>query len=122
MSDKLTPQEQQVLRKTLARANEQGWGIALGLLGGVGLFAATAVLVLKGGPNPGPHLALLSVYFPGYRVTWLGAVIGFDCVLEEAIERHTHAILNGAVRAIIPGSADARPLLHWQSAYRRLAE
>jgi hypothetical protein len=77
MSDKLTPQEQQVLRKTLARANEQGWGIALGLLGGVGLFAATAVLVLKGGPAPGPHLALLSVYFPGYRVTWLGAVIGF---------------------------------------------
>ncbi|MDR3475479.1 MAG: flavin reductase family protein [Devosia sp.] len=52
----------------------------------------------------------------------VGAVIGFDCVLEEAIERHTHAILIGAVRAIIPGSADARPLLHWQSAYRQLAE
>ncbi len=77
MSDKLTPQEQQVLRKTLARANEQGWGIAFGLLSGLGLFIATAILVLKGGPNPGPHLALLRVYFPGYGVTWTGAVIGF---------------------------------------------
>jgi hypothetical protein len=77
MNDNLTPQEQQVLRKTLARANEQGWGIALGLMGGVGLFVATVVLVLKGGLNPGPHLALLSVYFPGYRVTWAGAAIGF---------------------------------------------
>jgi hypothetical protein len=77
MSDKLTPQEQQVLRKTLARANEQGWGIALGLLGGLGLFVATAVLVVKGGANPGPHLSLLRVYFPGYAVSWLGSFVGF---------------------------------------------
>lgn len=77
MSDKLTPQELQTLRKTLARANEQGWGIAFGLLAGLGLFFATVVLVLKGGPNPGPHLGLLGVYFPGYSVTWLGAFIGF---------------------------------------------
>lgn len=48
MSDKLTPQELQTLRKTLARANEQGWGIALGLLASLGLFFATVVLVLKG--------------------------------------------------------------------------
>jgi hypothetical protein len=77
MSDRLTPQEQQVLRKTLARTNEQGWGIALGLLAGIGLFAATAILVLKGGPNPGPHLSLVSIYFPGYSVTWVGSIIGF---------------------------------------------
>lgn len=77
MSDKLTPQEERVLLKTLARANEQGWGIALGLLAGVGLFAATVVLVVRGGPNPGAHLGLLSIYFPGYSVTWLGAFIGF---------------------------------------------
>jgi len=77
MSDTLTPQELQALRKTLARANEQGWGIAFGLLGGLGLFFATIVLVLKGGPNPGPHLSLIGMYFPGYSVTWVGGVVGF---------------------------------------------
>jgi hypothetical protein len=77
MADRLTPQEVRALKKTLARANEQGWGIALGLMGGLGLLLATVVLVIKGGPNPGPHLSLLGVYFPGYRVTWVGAFIGF---------------------------------------------
>ena len=61
----------------MARASEQGWGIAIGLLFGLGLLLATVVLVAKGGPHPGPHLDLLSIYFPGYRVTWTGAGIGF---------------------------------------------
>jgi len=77
MTDKLTPQEQRQLMKTLARANEQGWGIAFGLLLGVGLFLATIVLVLKGGDHPGPHLSLLRVYFPGYSVTTIGSAVGF---------------------------------------------
>jgi hypothetical protein len=47
------------------------------MLLGLGLFIATVVLVLKGGQNVGEHLALLSVYFPGYRVTWVGAFLGF---------------------------------------------
>jgi hypothetical protein len=77
MSDTLTPQELQAIRKTLARANEQGWGIAFGLLAGLALFFATLVLVVKGGPNPGPHLSLIGLYFPGYRVTWVGSFVGF---------------------------------------------
>ena len=35
MSERLTPEEQQTLSKTILEANEQGWGIALGLLFGV---------------------------------------------------------------------------------------
>jgi hypothetical protein len=77
MGEQLTPVEERVLRKTLARANEQGWGIAFGLLCGIGLFLATIILVLEGGPNLGAHLGLLRVYFPGYSVTWLGSFIGF---------------------------------------------
>jgi hypothetical protein len=77
MTDRLSAQEEQILRRTLLRANEQGWGIAIGLLLGLGLFLATLVLVLKGGPNPGPHLGLLRIYFPGYSVTFLGSIIGF---------------------------------------------
>lgn len=65
MGDQLTPLEERVLRKTLARANEQGWGIAFGLLCGLGLFLATVILLFEGGPNPGPRLGLLRVYFPG---------------------------------------------------------
>jgi len=77
MAEQLTPQEERALRYAVARASEQGWGIAIGLLFGLGLLLATAVLVAKGGPNPGPHLELLRIYFPGYRVTWGGAGIGF---------------------------------------------
>lgn len=77
MAERLSVEEQQVLRKTIRRIHEQGWGIAFGLLLGVSLFAATNVLVLKGGQAVGPHLGLLGNYFPGYRVTFGGSFIGF---------------------------------------------
>jgi len=77
MPERLTPQEERRLKRVLARASAQGWGIAFGSLCGVGLFVATMVLVVKGGPNPGPHLGMLGIYFPGYRVTSAGSVIGF---------------------------------------------
>ena len=61
----------------MLKLNGRAWGIAFGLLFGLGLFIATNVLVLKGGPEVGPHLSLLGVYLPGYRVTFLGSLIGF---------------------------------------------
>lgn len=57
--------------------NAQAWGISFGLLAGISLFVATNVLVLKGGDDVGRHLALLSAFFPGYRVTFAGSLIGF---------------------------------------------
>jgi len=77
MAEKLTPQEEKLLRHTVARANEQGWGITFGLLAGVGLFLATAILLIRGGENVGQHLALIGIYFPGFSVGWGGAFIGF---------------------------------------------
>ena len=77
MTERLTGAEARALHHALARAHEQGWGIAIGAVFGVGLWLATVVLVAKGGPNPGPHLELLRIYFPGYHVTWAGAWIGF---------------------------------------------
>ena len=76
-TERLTREEQQALRKSIARVHEQGWGLAAGLACGLGLLVATNVLVLKGGPSIGQHLGLLGVYFPGYRVTVLGSLIGF---------------------------------------------
>jgi uncharacterized RDD family membrane protein YckC len=77
MAEQLTGPEARALRYALARASEQGWGIAIGTVAGLALWLATVVLVMRGGPNPGPHLNLLGIYFPGYRVTWVGAFIGF---------------------------------------------
>jgi hypothetical protein len=59
------------------RLNARAWGIALGLLFGLGLFVATNILVLKGGPTVGRHLGLLGAFLPGYRVTFGGSFIGF---------------------------------------------
>jgi hypothetical protein len=77
MNEKLTPQEVQLIKKALARASQQGWGVAIGTRCGLGLFVATIWLVIKGGPNPGAHLRLLAVYFPGYQISVLGSFIGF---------------------------------------------
>ncbi len=59
------------------RLNARAWGIALGLLCGLGLLIATNILVLEGGPVVGPHLSLLGAYLPVYRVTFAGSLLGF---------------------------------------------
>lgn len=69
--------EQEVIERVVLRLNAVLTGVVLGLLCGICLFLATIWLVIKGGPHPGIHLALLSQYFPGYSVTVLGGVIGF---------------------------------------------
>jgi len=48
------------------------------------------------------------------------ALVAIDCELEEAIERHTHAILIGDVRAVRLGGRDVDPLLYWHGRYRGL--
>ena len=51
-------------------------GLALGFIFGLGIFVATNWLVIKGGSRVGPHLILLGQYFIGYKVTFLGSLIG----------------------------------------------
>lgn len=57
--------------------NAKALGFVLGLLCGLAVFIATNWLVIKGGEQVGPHLQLLSQYFIGYRVSFLGSFIGF---------------------------------------------
>lgn len=73
----LTRDEAHEVQRAVLRLNAQAWGVSFGLLLGIGLFLATAILVIKGGPNLGQHLGLLRIYLPGYRVTWPGAFLGF---------------------------------------------
>jgi hypothetical protein len=56
--------------------NARAFGLVLGLLFGLGIFIATNWLVIKGGEQVGPHLRLLSQYFIGYRVSFLGSLVG----------------------------------------------
>lgn len=48
------------------------------------------------------------------------ALTVIDCELDEAIERHSHAILIGRVRAIRTRE-HAEPLLYWHGAYRHIS-
>ena len=69
--------EDERIEQAVILLNEKLLGIVLGFLFGAALFLATNFLVLKGGRHVGAHLGLLSNFFPGYRVTFLGSIIGF---------------------------------------------
>lgn len=95
------PSGQDELRTTLLKLNARAWGIALGLLFGLGLAVATLVLVFRGGAEVGPHLSLLSMFLPGYRVTIGGAFIGFAYlfVIGYAIGRLIGGVYNKLARS-----------------------
>jgi membrane protein YqaA with SNARE-associated domain len=58
------------------RLNSNAWGLGLGALLAVALFATTNALVLRGGEDVGALLHYLAIYVPGYEVTFLGSMIG----------------------------------------------
>ena len=75
---------EEIVVTRLLRLNAVVQGIVTGIVCGLGLFAATNWLILRGGhfgPEGeriiGPHLSLLSQFFIGYRVTFLGSLVGF---------------------------------------------
>ena len=69
--------EEQLLRAAIARLRASVMSVVFALLGGTGLFFATAWLLLRGGYDVGRNLSLLDNYFPGYAVTWPGCFVGF---------------------------------------------
>ncbi len=74
-SRKLTSAEE-LVAQSFAKLHRTALGIALGLLSGLVVFAATAVLLIKGGSRVGPTLGLLRQYFIGYSVSWQGSLVG----------------------------------------------
>ena len=90
----------EAFRTTLLKLNARAWGMAIGLLFGLGLFLATAILILKGGVDVGAHLSLVGRLLPGYRVTWGGAFIGFGYmfVIGYAIGRIIGSVYNALAR------------------------
>ena len=65
------------MKKPFAELDGVALGIALGLVSGLWLFLATAILLLKEGKVDWPQsFTILSYYFLGFKVTWLGASLG----------------------------------------------
>ena len=99
------------LNAAILRLNGRAWGIAAGLLLGGGLFIATNILVLKGGPVVGPNLVLLSQYFPGYRVTAFGSLVGL-----------AYGLLAGFVGGFTFAAVRNATLFFYEAVLRRRAE
>lgn len=66
----------ELIIKAFAKLDRVALGLAVGIVVGISIFAATVFLVAKGGDQIGPNLSLLGQYFLGYTVTWKGSIIG----------------------------------------------
>ncbi len=69
-----TPPE---VRHVVARIQASIMAFVMAVICGLIVFIATAVLLIKDGPNVGQHLQLLGQFFPGYQVSWIGSFVGF---------------------------------------------
>lgn len=76
MTRGVTEAEERLIRAAIARMRAGVMALVFAMVGGTGLFVATAWLLVRGGPNVGATLGLLRNYFPGYSVTWPGAFVG----------------------------------------------
>lgn len=63
--------------QSLAKLDVIALGVSVGILFGLMVFLATNILILKGGDEIGPNLALLGQFFIGYEVTFIGSLSGF---------------------------------------------
>ncbi len=67
---------QGALARVFAKLDRVAFGLSLGAVAGVVVCLMTLALVFKGGEVVGPNLQLLGQYFPGYRVSFSGSVMG----------------------------------------------
>ncbi len=85
--------------RAVARIHAGVLALVCGTIAGVGLFIMTAWLLIKGGPEVGPHLGLLGQYFYGYSVTWKGSLVGllYGAVVGGVVGGVIGAVYNGIV-------------------------
>lgn len=87
MGDRLTPSRvepvavpdtvpDELIEAVFAKLDPVALGAALGAVGAIILFLASAALIIKGGDVIGPNLSLLGHYLIGFNVTWAGAFLG----------------------------------------------
>ena len=74
-----TDTQRLLLMALFARMDSLAMTVAMGFVVALGIFLATALLLLKGAPagvEVGSNLAALGTFLPGYGVTWAGSLIG----------------------------------------------
>ncbi len=87
-----------ILTAAFARLDSVALGLAVGIVCGIGLFFATVILLLKGGDTIGPRLALLQHYLIGYRITWIGSLVGLiDATIVGYVIGHVCAWLHNTL-------------------------
>ena len=72
-------QNQAVLLAVFAKMDVLAMAVATGAIFALGLFLATAILLLQDVPAGYPiglHLSALQDYLPGYSVSWMGSIAG----------------------------------------------
>ena len=74
--DSTSPESvERVIARAFAPMHKRAFGVAVGLTAAIIVFLVTAFHLLVA-PDRASELSLLSQYFYGYRVDWLGAFIG----------------------------------------------
>jgi hypothetical protein len=74
---KIDDKDWDIIHSAVASLRASVMAVVFGMVGGAGLFVATAWLLVRGGDNVGATLSLLRHFYPGYSVTWGGAFVGF---------------------------------------------
>ena len=55
------------------KLKKNAFGLAMGVVMGVGVFLATIIVIIKEG---GEHLIILRQFFPGYSISFFGSIFG----------------------------------------------
>ena len=87
--------------------------MAVGVVSGLVIFMASAILLLRGGPVVGPTLSLLGNYLFGFEVTWVGAVMGLleGGVLGFAVGALAAGLRNWALKAYAKSCGGAKSVM-----------
>ena len=76
MDTKFGTNEYIIFYAIFARVDKTAFAFASGLIFFLGMFAITALLIIKRNIPIEPNLHLLNGYLPGYHLTWFGNMIG----------------------------------------------
>ncbi|MAE60807.1 MAG: FAD-dependent oxidoreductase [Planctomycetaceae bacterium] len=92
------PTLDEMIAAAFAPLDKTALGAAVAIVMGLGMFVASAVLLVRDGDMVGPHLSLPGHYFLGYDVTWRGAILG---TVEAAIGGFFVGFLGATMRNLL---------------------
>ena len=76
VKEPISGDEEEIIQMVFAKLDPLALGVAVGMVSGLAVFVATAILLIKGGPVVGPRLSLLGHFLFGFKMTWGGALVG----------------------------------------------